>query len=71
MKKTRLKYISTRLVINKSRSAFQEGSKRAMEANGYVIIANEGWLIKKFADGTIEKLEQLDNSFTTQNLILD
>lgn len=70
MKKIKLKYISTRLVSRKSKRAFQEGAKRAMAANGYVVIVNEGWVVKKFSDGRIEKIEQLSG---TKNLkvILD
>lgn len=71
MGRTDIKYISTRLVSRKSRSAFQEGAKRAMDAIGYVIIVENGWVVKKFLDGTIEKLEQLDTDFTDQRLILD
>lgn len=71
MKKTKLKYISTRLVTKKSKSAFQEGAKRAMSANGYVVIAHEGWVIRKFSDGTVEKLEKLDNEPQHLKMILD
>lgn len=66
-----IKYISTRLVTRKSRRAFQEGAKKAMKANGYVIIAHEGWVVKKFEDGRIEKIEELDNQNQDQQLILD
>ncbi|MBP5983914.1 MAG: hypothetical protein KA734_09335 [Fluviicola sp.] len=62
MRKSKLKYISTRLVSNKSKSAFQDGAKRAMLANGYVVIASDGWVVKKFADGKIEKIEQLSDT---------
>lgn len=71
MNKLRLKYISTRLVSRKSKSAFQEGSKKAMEVNGYVVIAHDGWVVKKFSDGRIERLEKLDNDIQNLKLILD
>jgi hypothetical protein len=60
MKKAKLKYISKRLVSSKSRSAFKEGARNAMKKNGYLIIALDGWLVKKFSDGKIEKLEALN-----------
>jgi hypothetical protein len=70
MKKVKLKYISTRLVSHKSKSAFQEGARRAMNANGYVVIVNDGWVVKKFSDGTIEKIEQLSDTHNLK-VILD
>ena len=33
-----------------------------MLANGYVVIASDGWVVKKFADGKIEKIEQLSDT---------
>lgn len=42
-----------------------------MRANGYVIIVEDGWLIKKFSDGTIEKLEVLNTDSDNHSLILD
>jgi hypothetical protein len=71
MSHSNLKYISTRLVVSKSKSAFQEAAKKAMKANGYVIIALEGWIVKKFADGRIEKIEELENPNQNNLLILD
>jgi len=70
MKKVKLKYISTRLVSRKSKSAFQEGAKRAMAANGYIVIVNDGWVVKKFSDGKIENIEQLSDTHNLK-VILD
>lgn len=70
MKKTKLKYISTRLVSRKSKIAFQEGARRAMAANGYIVIVNDGWVVKKFSDGKIEKIEQLSDTHNLK-VILD
>lgn len=71
MKKPKLKYISTRLVSNKSRSAFQEGAKRAMETNGYVVVAQDGWVVKKYSNGNIERLEQFEYNQQNLKVILD
>lgn len=70
MKNRNIKYISKRLVSNKSKAAFQEGAKKAMERNGYVIIAQNGWLVKKYSDGTIERLKELEEPETLE-LVLD
>ena len=71
MKKPKLKYISTRLVSRKSRSAFQEGARRAMKTNGYVVIALDGWVVKKYSNGNIERLEELEHNDQNLKVILD
>lgn len=60
MKKRKIKYISKDLVAQKSGSAFKEGAVRAMNANGYVVIAQEGWVVKKHSDGKIDRLRKLN-----------
>ena len=39
MGKDKKEYITTRLVESKSKKAFKESAEKAMESNGYVIIA--------------------------------
>ena len=34
----------------------KEEYEKAMKAHGYVIIAQDGWVVKKMKDGTIKKL---------------
>lgn len=71
MKKLKIKYISTRLVSRKSKSAFQEGARNAMSTNGYVVIAHEGWVVKKYSNGEIERLEKLNTEVPNLKVILD
>lgn len=71
MRKPKIKYISTNLVRNKSKRAFQEGAKRAMVNNGYVVIAHDGWIVKKFANGDIIQLEKIDIDNQNIAVILD
>jgi hypothetical protein len=71
MGKDKKEYITTRLVESKSKKAFKESAEKAMESNGYVIIAFEGWIVKKTADGAIEKLRPIDRSADNLQLVLD
>lgn len=64
-------YITTRLLKSKSEKAFRESAEKAMEENGYVIIAFEGWIVKKNIDGTIEKLRPIDRRADNLQLVLD
>jgi hypothetical protein len=70
MKRAKLKYISTRLISRKSKRAFRDGARRAMTANGYVVIVYDGWVVKKFSDGKIEKIEKLSDTHNLK-VILD
>jgi hypothetical protein len=71
MGKDKKEYITTRLVESKSKKAFKESAEKAMESNGYVIIAFEGWIVKKTADGAIEKLRPIDRNADNLQLVLD
>ncbi|MBD8489197.1 hypothetical protein IFO69_10615 [Echinicola sp. CAU 1574] len=71
MSKDKLRYISTRLVERKSSKAFKEGAKKAMEINGYVMVAEKGWVVKKYEDGHIEKVKEISHGSDNQKLILD
>jgi hypothetical protein len=71
MKKLEKEYVTTRLVENQSKKAFKEGAKKAMKSNGYVIIAHDGWVVKKSEDGQIEKLKQISQETTDLQVIFD
>ncbi len=71
MKSSNIKYISKRLVERKSKKAFKIAAKRAMIDYGYVIIVKDGWVVKEFLSGKIEKIEKLSPQNLNQELILD
>lgn len=64
-------YISKRLVARVSRRIFKSAADKALIDNGYVIIAKDGWIVKEYANGDIEKLKEIDSSSITQELALD
>lgn len=43
-------------IANIAENTFKEASIKAMKTIGYIVIAEDGWIIKKFADGTKEKI---------------
>ena len=71
MESSKKKYISKRLVERKSKSAFKSAAKKAMTDIGYVIIVEDGWVVKKYSDGEIEKIEELNTERISQELIFD
>lgn len=71
MKSSNIKYISKRLVERKSKKAFKVAAKSAMTDIGYVVIVKDGWVVKEFSNGEIERLEELSSENVNQELILD
>ena len=71
MESSKKEYITKRLLKRRSKSAFKSASKEAMEANGYVVVVADGWVVKEFSDGRVERLEKLDTEQADQELILD
>lgn len=41
--------------------AFSEAATKTMEVMGYNVISKDGWIVKKYADGRIEKISKLGN----------
>ena len=39
--------------------AFQKAAKSSMQVMGYSILIHDGWVVKKHANGLIEKIEQI------------
>ena len=53
-------YLTKRILVSSARRAGLKASKEAMQIMGYIVVAQDGWIIKKFADGRIEKLEAIE-----------
>jgi hypothetical protein len=71
MKKDNLEYVSKRLVARGSKRAFKKAADKAMEENGYVVVAKDGWVVKEFSDGRIERLHKLDVVDLNTEVLLD
>jgi hypothetical protein len=64
-------YLSKRILQQASRKAFQSASVRAMKTMGYLIKAENGWLIRENADGSVEKISKLASVKRPSKIILD
>ena len=53
-------YLTTRLLKSHSEKAFKEAAIETMRIMGYNVIAQDGWVVKKFADGSIVRLHELE-----------
>jgi len=64
-------YLTKRILISAANRGFRQAAKEAMELMGYVVIAKDGWVVKKFADGRIEKISPLELENVNYELRLD
>jgi hypothetical protein len=52
-------YLTKRILERAARKAFREAAKSSMERMGYVVVEQDGWIIRLFKDGKIEQIEQI------------
>ena len=64
-------YVTKRIVRSVAKSAFTKAAKVSMAVMGYNVVAERGWIVKKYADGRIEKLNPIPNNNSTINIVLD
>lgn len=64
-------YITKRILVSKSTKAIQLASDKAMESIGYIVVAKDGWVVREFQDGRIERIEELEVLDNRQDLNLD
>jgi hypothetical protein len=57
-----ISYLTKRILVNASRIQGVKASKEAMRVMGYVVVAENGWVVKKYADNSIERISQLATS---------
>ncbi|HEY4110405.1 hypothetical protein [Puia sp.] len=63
-------YLTKRILVSAARSGIRKAAKETMEIMGFVVIVKDGWVVKKYRDGKIEKLERLESPENTR-LVLD
>lgn len=71
MDKPETAYLTKRSLKKLSSEAFQEASENAMEVAGYVLRAEQGWLVREDADGSVRKLKKLPRKVDASEIILD
>jgi len=53
-------YLTKRILISAAKRGVVIAAKETMDIMGYTVIAKDGWVIKKYADGTIEKIAPIE-----------
>jgi hypothetical protein len=53
-------YLTKRTLVSKAQSAGKIAAKNAMNIMGYIVTVQDGWVVKRYEDGKIEQLQQLE-----------
>lgn len=64
-------YLTKRRLVSAAKSGLRKAAAETMKVMGYVLIAEEGWLVKKHADGHIEKISPIEKANSNESLVLD
>ena len=64
-------YLTKRRLVSAARAGVRKAAAETMEVMGYTIIAHDGWIVKKHANGNIEKISPLEPVNTNGTLALD
>ncbi len=64
-------YLTKRRLVSAAKSGIRKAAAETMEVMGYVVIAEDGWLVKKYADGRIEKISPIERANPNESLVLD
>lgn len=52
-------YLTKRILISAAKRGIRKAAEETMQIMGHVVIAQNGWVVRKYADGTIEQIEQI------------
>jgi hypothetical protein len=55
----RRNYLTKRILISAATNGFTEAAARTMEVMGANVIVQNGWVVRKLADGNIERIAKI------------
>jgi hypothetical protein len=64
-------YLTKRVVDRATRRGIKAASQETMKIMGYNVIVKDGWVVKKYQDGTIEQMQKVVESESGNDLQLD
>jgi len=63
-------YLTKRILIQRARAGIKKAEKEAMLIAGYLVVAEDGWVVKKYKDGTVERIKKIA-TVSNENLAFD
>ncbi|MGV3529820.1 MAG: hypothetical protein ACO1OO_13050 [Flavisolibacter sp.] len=52
-------YLTKRILAKATKAAVKKAAKKTMKVMGYSVVAQNGWIIRKYADGKIERISRI------------
>jgi hypothetical protein len=53
-------YLTKRILLSAAKSGVKQAAKETMDVMGYVVVAHEGWIVKKLPDGSFERIAPIE-----------
>ena len=69
--KTQPAYLTKRDVVRVATAAIKRASTQAMKTAGYVIKAENGWVVRENQNGSIQRIKEIKGASTLPKLVLD
>ncbi len=69
--KSQTAYLTKRDIVRVATAAVIKASEQAMETVGYVIKAENGWLVRENKDGSIDRIKEIKGASIRGKLVLD
>ena len=66
----RAPYLTKRLLVSAAKRGIRKAAEETMQIMGYNVIARDGWVVKLFPDGSIERITQIEQ-VKTRRIALD
>jgi hypothetical protein len=70
-KTTETAYLTKRVIVRATRKTFIKASEKAMKTLGYVVKAENGWVVRENIDGTKEKLHKIEKVKRSSKIVFD
>jgi hypothetical protein len=64
-------YLTKRDIVRVSKAAITKASNQAMKTAGYVIKAENGWVVRENEDGSIDRIKEIKGASSHRKLVLD
>ena len=64
-------YLTKRVLVRAASPAFREAAKEAMRIKGYVVKAENGWVVREDSNGTITRLSPIEPISRPRTIALD
>jgi len=62
--------LTKRVLIRAAKAGIRKAAEETMEIMGFTVVAHGGWVVKKYADGRIEKLSKIAPVQKPQRIVL-